>query len=53
MKMIIISILSILGILIIGTYIVLGIGSIVLLILKIKERQKEKQDEDWDEYDDY
>lgn len=32
---------------------VIVIGSVVLLIVKIVERQKEKKNEDWDKYNKY
>ncbi|MGL5640837.1 MAG: hypothetical protein ACRDDM_01130 [Paraclostridium sp.] len=47
------STLLIVGMVVICIYGAIIIGSVVLLILKIIERQKEKQNEDWDKYDDY
>lgn len=43
----------IIGMLVIFLYGAIIIGSVVLLILKIIERQREKQNEDLDKYDDY
>lgn len=47
------NIMAIIGILILLIYGILVIGSIVLLILKIIERNKEKKKENLDKYDDY
>ncbi|WP_373599743.1 hypothetical protein [Paraclostridium bifermentans] len=47
------NIMATIGILILVIYGILIIGSVVLLILKIIERNKEKKKENLDKYDDY